>query len=269
MPTFGVVERPQMDRFCPILSPHPIAVKSPLQFPGTLEPLEIVMMFLRRSLLVLALAVSVARCADQPTAVKAPASPQALRWAQAPQFSARTDARARRSGTMALTPPLSLDQYVVSFWAVRGESRSVKINYSSSIDSQIHPFLLLTTTDPRFVPGVGELAVGDSVLVTVAIDTSKLGVSLEPHGLQFGEPAQMKLWYDGAGGDLNGDGVVDSTDAKIEAQLLGLWYRPDASKPWTHLSANQSLDEKSFMYGLPHFSEYEIAEALLDWSVGY
>ena len=65
-----------MDRFCPILPPDPIAVKSPPQFPGTLEPLEIVMMFLRRSLLVLALAVSVARCADQPTAVKAPAAPQ-------------------------------------------------------------------------------------------------------------------------------------------------------------------------------------------------
>src|SRR2546422_5354827 len=60
------------------------------------------MMFVRRFLLVFALALSVARCADQPTAVKAPASPLALRWAGAPQFTARTDARARRSGTIAL-----------------------------------------------------------------------------------------------------------------------------------------------------------------------
>jgi len=170
---------------------------------------------------------------------------------------------------MALTPPLSLDQYVVSFWAVRGESRSVQINYSSSIDTLAHPFLVLTTTDPQFVPGVGELAMGDSVLVTVRIDTSKIGVSLEPHGLQFGEPAQMKIWYGGAGGDLNGDGVADSSDTAIEAKLLGLWYRPDASKPWTHLSANQSLDEKSFTYALPHFSEYEIAAEPLEWAVGF
>jgi hypothetical protein len=226
------------------------------------------MMFVRRFLLVFALALSVARCADQPTAVKAPAAPQFLRWADAPQFSARINARARRSGTMALTPPLSLDQYVVSFWAVRGESRSVQINYSSGIDSLIHPFLVLTTTDPQFVPGVGELAVGDSVLVTVIVDTTKLGVSLEPHGLQFGAPAQMKIWYGGAGGDLNGDGVVDSTDAMIEAKLLGLWYRADASEPWTHLSANQSLEDKSFSYALPHFSEYAIADALLEWAVG-
>jgi hypothetical protein len=233
--------------------------------------LEILMMFVfvRRSLLVFALALSVARCADQPTAVKAPASPQALRWAQAPQFTARTDARARRSGTMALTPPLSLDQYVVSFWAVRGESRSVQINYSSSIDNQTHPFLLLTTTDPQFVPGVGELAMGDSVLVTVIVDTTKLGVSLEPHGLQFGQPAQMKIWYDGAGGDLNGDGVADSLDVTIETQLLGLWYRATPNDPWSHLSANQSLGEKSFTYALPHFSEYEIAAAPLEWAVGF
>ena len=88
----------------------------------------------RRSIMVFAVALSVARCADQPTAVKAPAGPQFLRWAATPQFSTRvSNPRARRSGAMALTPPLSLEQYAVSFWAVRGESRSVQINYSLSL----------------------------------------------------------------------------------------------------------------------------------------
>ena len=228
------------------------------------------MMFVRRPLLVFALALSVARCADQPTAVKAPAGPQFLRWAETPQFSARTtDPRARRSGAMALTPPLSLEQYAVSFWAVRGESRSVQINYSSSIDNNVHPFLQLTTTDPQFVPGVGELAMGDSVLITVTVDTTKIGVSREPTGLQFGAPAQLKVWYGGASGDLNGDGVADSTDAALEAQVLGLWYREENSDPWTKLGASQSLDEKSFTYALPHFCEYAIAEAMMDWSVAW
>ncbi len=226
-------------------------------------------MAVRRSLLVAALALSVARCADQPTAVKAPAGPQFLRWAATPDFSARTDAHAGRSGAMALTPPLSLDQYVVSFWAVRGESRSVTINYSSSIDNVNHPFLTLTTTDPQFVPGVGELAMGDSVLITVTVDTSKIGLSLEPSGLVFGEPAQFKLWYGGAGGDLNGDGVADSTDAAIEAKLLGLWYREDQGEAWAPVGASQSVDEKSFTYALPHFCDYAVAEQLLDWSVAW
>jgi len=170
---------------------------------------------------------------------------------------------------MALTPPLSLDQYQVSFWAVRGESRSVQINYSSNIDNQTHPFLVLTTTDPQFVPGIGELALGDSVLITVSVDTGKIGVTLEPSGLQFGAPAQMKIWYGGAGGDLNGDGVADSSDSVIEAKLLGLWYREDNSEAWSKLGASQSLDDKAFTYALPHFCEYMVAEAFLEWSVGF
>ena len=227
-------------------------------------------MFVRRSLMVFALALSVARCADQPTAVKAPAAPQFLRWAGSNTSGfTSTESRARRSGMAALTPPLSLDQYAVSFWAVRGEARSVQINYTSSIDSAVHPFLTLTITDPQFVPGVGELAMGDSVFITVNVDTTKIGVSLEPTGLQFGTPAELKIWYDGAGGDLNGDGVADSTDARIEAQLLGLWYREVPSEPWTHLPATQSLDEKSFTWGLAHFSEYAVAEELLDWIISY
>ncbi len=228
-------------------------------------------MFVRRSLMVFAVALSVARCADQPTAVKPPAAPQFLKWSGAtPQFTAKVDPRARRSGAMALTPPLSLDQYTVSFWAVRGESRSVQINYNSSIDNETHPFLVLTTTDPLSVPGVGELAMGDSVLITVIVDTTKIGVTLEPSGLQFGAPAEMRIWYGGAGGDLNGDGVVDSTDTNIEAMLLGLWYREGSSDPWTPLGATQSLQEKSFTYGLAHFSEYAVAEAdLSEWAVNW
>jgi hypothetical protein len=227
-------------------------------------------MVVRRLVLVSALALSVARCADQPTAVKPPAAPQFLKWSATPEFTARTDPRQHRSGTMALTPPLSLDQYTVSFWAVRGESRSVQINYSSSIDNGTHPFLVLTTTDPTFVPGVGELALGDSVLITVIVDTTKIGVSLQPHGLQFGAPAELKMWYGGAGGDLNGDGAVDSTDANIEAMLLGLWYREAETNPWTQLPAAQSVAEKLFTYGLAHFSEYAVAEAeLAEWAVNW
>jgi hypothetical protein len=226
-------------------------------------------MFVRRSLLVAALALSVARCADQPTAVKAPAGPQFLRWESTPQFTARTNDKRPHSGAMALTPPLSLQDYVVSFWAVRGESRSVTINYSSSIDNGTHPFLTLTTTDPQFVPGVGALAMGDSVLITVTVDTSKIGVALEPSGLVFGEPASLTINYGGAGGDLNGDGVADSTDSQIEAKLLGLWYREDQGDPWTQVGATHSLDDKSFTYALPHFCEYAVAEALMDWAVNW
>lgn len=167
---------------------------------------------------------------------------------------------------MALTPPISLEQYTVSFWAVRGESRSIRINYSSSIDNGSHPFLELTTTDPTFVPGVGELALGDSVLITVTVDTTKIGVTFEPTGLQFGTPSEMKLFYGGASGDLNGDGIADATDAQLEAQVLGLVYREYSNDSWSQVPASQSAGEKSFTYALPHFCQYAVA--LLEWAVG-
>ena len=104
-------------------------------------------MLVRRSLLVLALALMVVRCADQPTAVssvRAPAAPQFLRWAgsSAPDFSAISPQIQKPHGrSQNLTPPLRLDNYQVSFWGVRGETRSVQINYASSIDDSTHPFL--------------------------------------------------------------------------------------------------------------------------------
>jgi len=220
-------------------------------------------MFVRRSLLVLALALSVARCAEQPTAVKAPAGPQFLKWTGTPQFNSQT--RARRSGAMAMTPPLSLDQYTVSFWAVRGESRSIRINYSSTIDNDSHPFLELTTTDPVFAPEIGEIAMGDSVLITVSVDTSKIGVKFEPTGLQFGTASQLKIYYGGASGDLNGDGVANEADAQLEQQMLGLWYREYNNDDWSQVPASQATGEKSFTYALPHFCEYAVA--LLEWAV--
>ncbi len=227
-------------------------------------------MFARRVLIGLALALSVVRCADQPTAVRQPRETlRFVRWAgnSAPQFTSTPTLPSGGANGIFQTPPISLDQYSVSFWAVRGAARTVQINYLDAEGGTTYPFLLLTTTDPEFVPGLGELAQGDSVLVTVGVDTTNLGVSLEPTGLRFGTPAQMQIWYGGAGGDLNGDGLVDSTDAYVETQLLGLWYREDTADPWTQIPAIQSLADKSFTSALPHFSEYELS--FMDWVVSW
>ena len=219
--------------------------------------------FVRRTLIVAALAVSVARCGDQPTAPH-PAVPLLLDWADTTaHFSANVSqpSTAYTGGAyMAPPPPLNLEQKRVTFWAVRGASRSVQINYKGTHDSDPHPFLLLTTTDPQFVPGTGELAVGDSVLVTVKVDTRKLKVSLEPTGLQFGAPATLTLWYTGA--------ADDNKSATASDDNLGLFYREDHKHPWIQIQATQSLEQKSFTSNIPHFSDYAIA-SLMDWSVGW
>ncbi len=223
-------------------------------------------MSVRRHLIPLALAVFAARCADgpHPTGVQQPLAPAPhfLRWAggSAPQLTTiGTSSGGAGHGVFLASPGgLSLDQYTATFWAVRGEERSLQINYLSVTGDTSSPFLRLVVDDPAYVPGLGDLAPGDSVLMTVTIDPSNIKISLEPTGLLFGNPAQLQIWYGGAGGDLNGDGVVDDADAWIEAQLLGMWYREGADSSWTEMPAAQSLADKSFTSALPHFSEYAL-----------
>jgi len=223
-------------------------------------------MRVRRFLIPLALALFAARCADHPTAVRQPPTPvpHFLRWAGPvpPQFNA-TGALSGDvvAGLLQASPTgtLSLNQYTAAFWAVRGEQRSVQLNYLSSTGDTTSQFLRLTTIDPTYVPDRGDLAPGDSVLITVTVDPQNIKVTLEPTGLLFGDPAQLQISYGGADGDLNGDGVVDDTDAYIEGQLLGIWYREGPADAWTEVSAVHSLADKSFTSVLPHFCEYAVS----------
>src|SRR5690242_6767478 len=156
----------------------------------------------RSSLITLALAVALfaAGCSDVVGSHPAPVGQQALtvaphivRWPGTvpPQFSAigALPSRGSTGGLGTFTPSgLSLDQYSATFWAVRGEQRLVQINYLSSTGDTSFPFLRLAITDPVYVPGRGDLAPGDSVLVTVSVDPDQIKVSLEPTGLLFGDP---------------------------------------------------------------------------------
>jgi hypothetical protein len=231
------------------------------------------MMQARRSLIVAALAIAIASCKDQPMAIQ-PAEPEFLDWAATPLFSTNaSSATVSDAGTETIylghRHHVNLEQTRVSFWAVRGQSRSVQINYKSRRNAEPRPFLLLTTTDPRFVPDLGELAVGDSVLITVKVNTRKLLVSLEPTGLQFGEPGQLTIWYRDARGARGEQDDHDQSSAndEIDDSDLALYYREDQKHPWSQLAATQSIADKSFTYAIPHFSDYAVAK-LREWAVG-
>ena len=213
-----------------------------------------------RSLIPLALALFAARCADHPTAVQQPLmasftpGQHGLAWkgGAAPPFAANGAVWSHPNNGIIYASGLSLGKDTVSFWAVRGQQRSLQIYYASD-SSQ---FLGLTVTDPTYAPARGALALGDSVLITVTVDPQTVKVSLAPTGLVFGNPAQFQLSYRGANGDLNGDGVVNATDAYIESQLLGLWYREGVDSAWAQIPAVHDLAGKSFTSALPHFCDY-------------
>jgi hypothetical protein len=187
-----------------------------------------------------------------------------LRWAgpSAPRFQAIRMFRgpvASGARLAATSDGLSLDQYTTTFWAVRGEPRSVQINYVGSTGETGGAFLQFENVDPAYVPGRGPLVPGDSVQITITIDSSNIGLGFEPQGLLFQQPAPLRISYGGADGDLNGDGAVDEADAQIEQQLLGLWYRQGTESDWSPIPAVQSLSGKSFTSALEHFSQYAIS----------
>ena len=234
-------------------------------------------MHVRRLLPPIALILFAVGCTDgsgvRPTASQ-PAAPHFLRWSgSTPRFTAigsKVDGLVvSPASDVFMGPPseISLDRNTAEFWAVRGEERAIQINYRSSTGDVTAPFLRLTTVDPTYVPGRGDIAQGDSVLITVTVDPQDLKVSLTPSGMQFGNPTRLQIFYGGAGGDLNGDGVIDGYDNQIEAQLLGLWYREGASDPWSEIPANQSVADKSFTSLLQHFCEYAVS--FLDYAVSW
>ena len=163
-------------------------------------------------------------------------------------------------------PPL-LSSYEVGFWAVKGQTRSIRINWLDvsrsgeflSITSQ--PYLSFSVPPEGLSQGPdGRVyAYGDSVRITVTIDTSAMIAHFEPSGLTFdgAHPAQLQYWYTAAGGDFDGNGLVDKEDAHIEASLLDLWTTQ--STGWIPLKAEQSLSEDWLRAHVEHFSGFAVA----------
>jgi hypothetical protein len=161
---------------------------------------------------------------------------------------------------LAAGDSIQLDTYVVSFWAVRGEPRSIQINYVNGTLVE-GPYVRLDVSEPILRPDGSPIAVGDSILITVSVDPTDILVHLEPSGLQFGtaNPTQLQMWYGGAKDDLNSDGTVNADDSYIQQTLLGMWYQEGADNPWDAITATHDLAAEWFQAGLQHFSGYAVS----------
>ena len=191
-----------------------------------------------------------------------------LRWKQSERprtFTARgypDEERILTSASQTTGDPATLSTYQVSFWAVPGETREIRIDYQDDTGDD-QPFLRFTV--PRNAlkswPDGREFAGTDSILITVELDTTQFLVRLEPTGLQFepNKPAVLQIWYAGADEDLDGDGDVDGDDTYIELELLRVWYEESEGQPWYGLNSTQDLSEKSYTVDLLHFSGYAVS----------
>jgi hypothetical protein len=119
-----------------------------------------------------------------------------------------------------------------SFWAVKGEERSIVLRYSDNgaafLRFNVGPESLATRPDGT------AFEKGDSVLISVAVDSDGAMVyRFSPSGLRFAaaEPAELKLDYGRANPDFNGDGRTDPFDS-LAALQLGVWKQELPVLPW-------------------------------------
>lgn len=158
-------------------------------------------------------------------------------------------------------PPL--ETYRVSFWAYVGKASSVTVNYRRTDDEWVgQPFLRFDIPKNGLVAGAdgAPLKRGDSVSVTLTIDSVSFTVHFGPTGVLFSKhfPATLAIWYENADPDLNGDGVVNGKDRQLEQQLA-LWYHAAKLHAWSELSSTNDPEQTLVSAALYHFSEYAVS----------
>ncbi|HVH67414.1 MAG TPA: hypothetical protein VM716_06065 [Gemmatimonadales bacterium] len=101
----------------------------------------------------------------------------------------------------------------------------------------------------------------DSIQITITVvDPKRFLFDFQPSGLQFNpnDPARLKVEYQYADKDYNGDGVVDSTDVRIEGEL-DLWRREPPDTLWFTIGAVKFEQLQEFDANILSFSQYAVA----------
>src|SRR5213594_1693273 len=156
-----------------------------------------------------------------------------------------------------------LQAYRVSFWARRGTQTTVGVNYRRAPGQAWgDPFLRFKIPINGLVAGADGVPLqrGDSVRITLMIDSLSFTVDFQPSGVAFSatSPATLALWYQDANPDLNGDGVVDGTDAMLEQQLA-IWGLGTKTDPWKQLASKNDTTQQYVASSIYHFSQYAVS----------
>lgn len=179
-----------------------------------------------------------------------------------PGDDVKTDAELTVLRTAASAPPLVAT--TASFYALKGQNREVRLFYRpapGSLDST--EFLRFKVPDESLDrrPDGSVIATGDSVLITVTVlDVAKLIVDFQPAGLRFAasKPAELKLSFAEADGDLDDDGDIDGDDVAAESRLA-IWRRETIADPWVRLSSVLSVSRDEVEATITGFTNYAIA----------
>lgn len=161
---------------------------------------------------------------------------------------------------------VELADTAASFWAVKGENREVTLRYvdDEHEDEPGDQFLRFRVPDESLYrrPDGSLMQEGDSIQISVSVDSDgRFIFDFQPTGLVFNpdKPAELKIWYDGADLDLNGDGVIDDDDVVVE-QTLRIFRRDSATAGWEDIGFLEFDSTEDEIKGkIEHFTGFALA----------
>jgi hypothetical protein len=136
--------------------------------------------------------------------------------------------------------PGSVVETEASFWAVKGQTRTLVMHYAPNPDGSEGERLLEFVVPAHgllFKPNGSFFHMGDSILITVKLDPAgKLSADFQPSNLVFNplNPARLSMSYLHTDPDFDGDGDEDLQDALI-ALDFGIWKQEFPGLPWLPL----------------------------------
>ena len=158
-------------------------------------------------------------------------------------------------------PPLFNPE--ASFYAVKGRDAEARIFFQDEHGGPGEEYLRLRVNAPSLQarPDGSPIVEGDSVLITISVvNPAQMLFEMEPSGLTFSadEPAELRIRYAEAHGDLNDDGSVDSEDDNIE-NTMAIWRQETPSDPFVRVGTAVVKEFEEADAELTGFSRYALA----------
>ena len=148
-------------------------------------------------------------------------------------------------------PPLAVE--VVSFRAVAGQDHDIRIDYANG--DECLRFRLDDDALTRRPDGT-PMRDGDTITITIrVVDNGYFNFEFQPAGLDFAEPAELRVNYQFAHPDFNGDGEVDDDD---EDFAFGWWRQEMPGQRWERI-ASARVNDTEVRADIDGFTRYALA----------
>ncbi len=164
---------------------------------------------------------------------------------------------------LEIAPTEAPETTTVSFYAVKGEGREQRLYTRKPDGSRDDEYLRFTLGNNSLLaaPDGHHYAQGDSVLITISVvDQSRMLFEFQPAGLKFnpGDPAELRVSYAPADGDLDHDGDHDAVDDSLETHLA-IWRQETPGTPFERLMSLVSTSDNDIRADVLGFSRYAVS----------